>query len=75
MDAHRTEILPGNVPPAPGATTYYWGTSKDGSSVVFNVGEFFGQNGTLYVRHNGATYPIVTVPWAEEAVYMPPALT
>jgi len=63
-------LLPGDQPPPDGSTTYYWGTSKDGSSVIFNVGEFFGQNGTMYVRHDGTTYPIVTVPWAEEAVYM-----
>jgi predicted heme/steroid binding protein len=63
-------LLPGDAPIPDGSTTYYWGTSKDGSSVVFNVGEFFGQNGTLYVHHNGTTYPIVTVPWAEEAIYM-----
>jgi len=63
-------LLPGDAPAPPGSTTYYWGTSKDGSSVVFNVGGFFGENGTLYVRNNGTTYPIVTVPYAEEAVYM-----
>jgi Tol biopolymer transport system component len=63
-------LLPNDEPVPAGSTTYYWGTSKDGSSVVFNVGGFFGENGTLYVRHNGTTFPIVTVPFAEEAVYM-----
>ena len=63
-------LLPNDEQAPAGSTTYYWGTSKDGSSVVFNVGGFFGENGTLYVRHEGTTYPIVTVPYAEEAVYM-----
>jgi hypothetical protein len=68
--ARVLSLLPGDEPAPAGSTTYYWGTSKDGSSVVFNVGGFFGENGTLYVRHDGSTYPMVTVTWAEEAVYM-----
>jgi hypothetical protein len=64
-------LLPGDETPAPESVTYYWGSSKDGSSVVFTVGErFFGEEATMYVRRGGVTYPIVDVPWAEEAIFM-----
>jgi hypothetical protein len=64
-------LLPGDVTPAPESVTYYWGSSKDGSSVVFTVGErFFGEEATMYVRREGTTHPIVEVPWAEEAIFM-----
>jgi len=64
-------LLPGDETPAPESVTYYWGASRDGSSVVFTVGErFFGEEATMYVRRGGVTYPIVDVPWAEEAIYM-----
>ncbi|MFL5834505.1 MAG: hypothetical protein ACJ76B_11085 [Solirubrobacterales bacterium] len=64
-------LLPGGVTPAPESVTYYWGASKDGSSVVFTIGErFFGEEATMYVRRGGVTYPMVDVPWAEEAIFM-----
>jgi len=47
-------LLPGDQTPPPGSTTYYRGYSADGSAVVFNV------DGTMYVRRNGVTFPIVT---------------
>jgi DNA-binding beta-propeller fold protein YncE len=47
-------LLPGNVTPPPGSATFYRGASADGSAVVFNV------DGTMYVRRNGTTTPIVT---------------
>jgi hypothetical protein len=63
-------LLPGDATPAPESVTYYWGSSKDGSSVVFTVGErFFGEEATMYVRRGGVTHPIVDVPWAEEAIF------
>jgi hypothetical protein len=47
-------LLPGDATPPPGSTTYYRGYSADGSAIVFNV------DGTMYVRREGITLPIVT---------------
>jgi Tol biopolymer transport system component len=56
-------LLPNDQTPPAGTTTYYRGTSQDGSSVVFNV------DGTMYVRHNGTTQKIITTPAPEEVTF------
>ena len=56
-------LLPGDQTPPPGSTTYYRGVSHDGSSVAFNV------DGTMYLRHNGATLPVVTTPEPGETLF------
>jgi hypothetical protein len=47
-------LLPGDVTPPSGSTTYYQGSSADGSAVFFSVDE------TLYERREGKTLPMVT---------------
>jgi hypothetical protein len=47
-------LLPGDVTPPPGSTTYYQGASADGAAVFFSVDE------TLYERRDGITLPMVT---------------
>lgn len=56
-------LLPGDETPPAGASTFYRGTSYDGSSVVFNV------DGTMYVRREGTTKPVVTTFEPGEIVY------
>ncbi|HWP32531.1 MAG TPA: hypothetical protein VNL97_02175, partial [Solirubrobacterales bacterium] len=45
---HVVSLLPGNVTPGVETTTYYRGSSADGSAVVFNVDR------TMYVRRDNA---------------------
>jgi hypothetical protein len=56
-------LLPGDETPPEGSSTFYRGTSYDGSSVVFNV------DGTMYVRHDGITKEVVTSFEPQEITY------
>lgn len=54
-------LLPGDEAPDPATeTTYYLGTSRDGSSVVFEVVQGLGGQATLYERRDGATVEIAS---------------
>jgi NHL repeat len=61
---HVASLLPNNEAPPPGTTTFYQGTSRDGSAVVFKLEEDeFGEGGktTMYERRdNSITVPVVT---------------
>ncbi len=47
-------LLPGNVTPGPGTTTWYRDASVDGSAVLFNV------DNVMYERKGGETLPIAS---------------